>query len=91
MADTATTPNKLFSFLGSLGAILIFVLIIYLAYLPNRGEPIDAEAAAERKAKAVESLAAGQSKISEYAVDSDGRIQIPVERAMEQVLREYRD
>ena len=91
MAETASSPNKLFSFLGSLGAILIFALIIYLAYLPNRGEPVDAAADAERKAKAVESIAAGQAKIAEYAVAPDGTIRIPVEQAMQKVLKEYRD
>jgi hypothetical protein len=91
MADQPSKTNKVATFFGSLGAILIFALVIYVAYLPNRPEPIDAQANAERLARAEEATAQGIAKISDYAVAADGSIQIPVEEAMQQVLREYRD
>ena len=83
--------NTLFTFLGSLGAILIFALIIFVAYLPNRPEPVDADKVAERQRKADESRAAGIAKISDYAVAGDGTVQIPVEAAMDLVVKEYND
>ena len=70
---------------------MVFALVIYLAYLPNRPAPIDAVANQERKAKAEEAIAGGQAKIFEYAVAADGSIRIPVEAAMSIVLKEYRD
>ena len=40
------------TFLGSLGAILIFSLILFIAYLPHRPAPVDAQVVATRQAKA---------------------------------------
>lgn len=91
MIDHASSPNKLFTFLGSIGAILIFVLILYVAYLPNRPEPIDAAANAARQAQADETRAAGQAKITDYAVAADGSVQIPIEEAMQLILKDYRN
>ena len=51
--------NTLLTFLGCLGALLVFVLIIFIAYLPNRPERVDAQVYATRQAKADESRAAG--------------------------------
>ena len=87
------TPNKSFlpTFLGSLGAILIFALIIFLAYLPNRPEPINKAASEARQAKADEARAAGLAKITKYAANPDGSVQIPVEAAMDLVIEDYKD
>jgi hypothetical protein len=89
MSDQPSSNSKLPTFLGSLGAILIFALIIFLAYLPNRPQPIDQSIAAARQAKADEARAAGIAKISKYAVNGDGSIQIPVDAAMEIVVKNY--
>lgn len=91
MADQTSSKSFLPSFLGSLGAILIFALIIFLAYLPNRPEPIDQAAAEERQVKADEARAEGIAKITKYAVKGDGSIQIPVETAMDLVVEDYKD
>jgi hypothetical protein len=89
MSDQPSSKSKLPTFLGSLGAILIFGLIIFLAYLPNLPEPIDQSIVVERQAKADEARAAGIAKISKYTVNGDGSIQIPVDTAMEIVVKTY--
>lgn len=91
MSDQPSSKSFFLSFLGGLGAILIFVLIIFLAYLPNRPEPIDQAASEARQAKADESRAAGSAKISNYAVNPDGSIQIPVDAAMDLIAKEYQN
>lgn len=91
MSDNTSSNSFFLTFLGSLGAILIFALIIFLAYLPNRPEPINQAVAEARQAKADESRAAGIAKISKYAVNADGSIQIPVDAAMDLVTNEYKD
>lgn len=92
MAHSSTKQNSTWlTFLGSLGAILIFALILFLAYLPNRPAPIDQTANELRQVKADEARAAGIAKISKYAVNPDGSIQIPVDTAMILVTNEYKD
>jgi len=91
MSEQTSSKSFLPTFLGSLGAILIFVLIIFLAYLPNRAEPINQAAAEERRAKADQAEAEGIAKITKYAVNGDGSIQIPVESAMGLVVEDYND
>lgn len=90
MSDQTSSQSKWFTFLGSVGGILIFALIIFLAYLPNRPEPVDQAAAEERQAKADQARAEGIAKISKYAVNGDGSIQIPVEMAMDLVVEDYK-
>ncbi|PXA05030.1 hypothetical protein DDZ13_03440 [Coraliomargarita sinensis] len=89
MSDQSSSKSFLPTFLGSLGAILIFALIIFLAYLPHRPEPIDQAAAEERQAKADQARAEGIAKISKYAVKGDGSVQIPVDAAMDLVIEDY--
>jgi hypothetical protein len=91
MASTETTKSTLPTFLGGIGAILIFALVIYIAYLPNRPAPIDAAANEARQIKADEARAAGRAKIENYSVAADGSVIIPVERAMELVVTQYRN
>ena len=55
--STASKGNQWFSFLGILGAILIFGLIVFIAYLPNRDGPVNADIVAERQANADEARA----------------------------------
>ena len=85
MSETqASKSSSLLTFLGSLGGILIFVLIIWIAYLPNRPAPVNADAAADRQAKADEARAAGTALITTTEViDAEaGKVRIPVEQAM---------
>lgn len=92
MSDTQASKNSgLLTFLGSLGGILIFALIIWIAYLPNRPEPVNAQAAADRQAKADEARAAGIAKItSTEVIDADsGKVRIPVDQAMKLLVEDY--
>ena len=84
--------NYLLTILGSLGAILIFALILFLAYLPNRPDPVDAGVMAERQAKADESRAAGIKKISTFElIDlNSGVVRIPIEDAMRHTVEMYK-
>lgn len=89
MSDQTSSKSFIPTFFGCLGAILIFALIIFLAYLPNRPAPVDQTIAETRQAKADEARAAGISKITNYAVNPDGSVRIPVEAAMELVVADY--
>ena len=90
-ADRGLLFVALATFLGCLGAILIFALVVLLAYIPYRPEPIDKDVAEERQAKADQARAEGVAKITKYAVNADGSVQIPVETAMDLVIEDYKD
>lgn len=69
--------NVLLTFLGSIGAILIFALILFIAYLPNRPEPVDAQVVADRQAIVDEVRAQGLAKLGN------------IDAAMEQTVNAY--
>ena len=83
--------NTLFTFLGCLGAFLVFVLIIFIAYLPNRPERVDAQVYATRQAKADESRAAGVQKLTNYELINAeaGTVRIPIEDAISLTIAGY--
>ena len=83
--------NILLTFLGCLGAFLVFVLIIFIAYLPNRPERVDAQVYATRQAKADESRAAGVQKLTNYElIDAEaGTARIPIEEAISLTIAGY--
>ena len=84
--------NFLLTILGSLGAILIFALILFLSYLPNRPDPVDAEVVAERQAKADESRAAGIKKLNslELIDPISGIARVPIDEAMRHTVEKYK-
>jgi hypothetical protein len=90
-ATPVSKSNTLLSFLGSLGAILIFALILFLAYLPNRPAPVDAQIKADRQSKADEARAAGIQKLTSLeVVDAEAKIaRIPIEDAMLMTVEAY--
>jgi hypothetical protein len=89
---TPTFLNRSFTFIGALGAILIFAVIIYIAYLPNRAAPVDSKVVADRQAKADEARAAGIAKLNGFAVVNKeaGTVRIPIELAKELTLKNYK-
>lgn len=94
MSDSQVSKsNFLLTFLGGLGAILIFLLILFIAYLPNRPEPVDASVAAERQAKADEARAAGIKKLTTLEVINAeaGTARIPISDAMQRTVSHYRN
>lgn len=77
--------RALLSALAWVGVILLFVLIVWLAYLPTRPQPID-QALIDQRKKTLADVKAKQAKlVSSYeVVDAQNKIvRIPVERAME--------
>ena len=86
-----TYLNRFFTFIGVLGAILIFAVIIYIAYLPNQAGRVDAAVVAERQAKADSARASGIAKLKGFSVvNKESRIvQIPIELAKELTLKDY--
>ena len=83
--------NTFLTFLGCLGASLVFVLIIFVAYLPNRPERVDAQVYATRQAKADESRAAGVQKLTNYElIDAEvGTARIPIDEAISLTIASY--
>ncbi|MDQ8194193.1 hypothetical protein QEH59_07140 [Coraliomargarita sp. SDUM461004] len=90
-ATKVSKGNTLLSFLGSLGAILIFVLILFVAYLPNRPEPVNTQVSLDRQAKADEARAAGLQKLNGYEVINAqaGTARIPIAEAMKLTVSAY--
>lgn len=86
-----TTRSRLLTFIGAVGALLIFALLLLIAYIPNRPAAVDAEINAARKAKAAEAIAKGKAKLNGYAViDADQQqVRIPIERAMLVTVENY--
>lgn len=92
MSETQVSKSSsLFTFLGSLGAILIFVAILFIAYLPNRPDAVNAQANATRQAKADEARAAGIKKLNNYEVvdATTGTVRIPIAEAMKLTVDAY--
>lgn len=93
MSEKEASKSKyLLTFLGVIGAFLTFVLVVFVAYLPNRPAPVDHEVIRERQERADASRAAGRGKLQGYEVlDAQaGTVRIPIERAMNLTVSAYR-
>ena len=86
-----TMRTRLLTFAGAFGALLIFALLLLIAYIPNRPAAVDAEVNAKRKATAAEAIAQGKAKLTGYAVvDAEKqKVRIPIERAMLVTVENY--
>jgi hypothetical protein len=86
-----SSSSRLLSFTGAVGAILVFALILYVAYLPNRPAPVDQQVSDARQAKADEARAAGEAKLNGYEIINAeaGTVRIPIEDAMELTVAAY--
>ena len=83
--------NRLFSLTGIVGAILVFAVILYVAYLPGRPPAVDYETAKKRKLAADEIRAEGLAKVTGYEVNSEtGLVRIPISEAMNLTVEAYR-
>lgn len=93
LAPEPSDRKALFSAIGWLGVIFIFLFIVLIVYVPNRDEKPGAEFVEERLAIRAEVNATQESKISRYAWENqaEGVVRIPVERAMDLVVRELRN
>lgn len=82
--------NRLLSLAGIFGSILVFAVILYVAYLPGLPPAVDHEVGEKRKQTADEARAAGQAKLTGYVKNKDtGAIQIPIELAMSLTISDY--
>jgi hypothetical protein len=80
------------TFLGAIGAILTFALIIFVAYLPNRSAPADQSVRDQRQSDADAVRAAGIAKLNRYEVldKSAGTVRIPIDVAKGLTLKAYK-
>ncbi len=99
----ASRTNYVLSFVCLLIGILLFAIIVLIAYAPNRAAGFDAERVQKREERlrelrANDMKALGLSKSDKttaaknpYEVlDADaGRVRLPIQRAMELVVRDY--
>lgn len=96
MSDTtsASKPASLVSVVAIMGCFALFLLLIWLAYLPKQTGPYVGDGVrtpAERMTKLAELHANEQKHAHSYAwIDqSSGTIQLPIERAMELTVQHY--
>ena len=82
--------SSLFSFVFGGLAILVFLLILVVTYLPNKPEGIDAEIKEQRVNEAETILAEGVKKLNLLELNATETAKIPIDRAMELILSEYR-
>jgi hypothetical protein len=92
MSQSELSPSsRLLSFTGIIGAILVFAVILFVAYLPSRPAPVDQAVNEARQATADESRAAGAAKLTGFEIiDADaGIVRIPIEDAMDATVVAY--
>ena len=82
--------SSLFSFVFGGLAILVFLLILVVTYLPNKPEGIDAEIKEQRVNEAETILAEGVKKLNLLELNATETAKIPIDRAIELILSEYR-
>ena len=82
--------SLIFSFLFGGLAILVFLLILVVTYLPNKPAGIDAEIKEQRVNEAETIRAEGVKKLNLLELNATETAKIPIDRAMELILSEYR-
>ncbi len=77
---------------ASAAFILLFVLILWVAYLPTHSEEVDGESRVAQEAKLSETKAKSAEKLEQYAVANaaEGIYRIPIEQAMELTVAKYK-
>ncbi len=71
--------------------MLLFALVLWVAYIPNQQPPIGAQAKEDAEAQLREMKSEAMQMVMEYKVmDMEkGQVRIPVEKAMEMTVQEY--
>lgn len=84
--------NRTATFIGALGFIFLFLLILWIAYLPYRPEPIAQELGKERTETVRELRNQAIEENTTYGVvnEPEGIYRIPVEEAMRLTVEKYR-
>lgn len=92
LAPEPSDRKILVSAFAWVGVILIFVFIVYVAYVPNRARDLN-EANAQQRTEIRLNVDATQEKIATtygWVNEADGIVRVPTERAKELVLKELR-
>ncbi len=96
MSDTASSsrPASLVSVVAIMGCFALFLLLVWLAYLPKQTGPYVGDGVRtpeERKTRLAELHANEQKHAHAYAwIDqSAGTVQLPIDRAMELTVQHY--
>jgi hypothetical protein len=84
----AEPKNLWLSGIAAAGFILLFLLIIWLAYLPTIPPPVDAAQRLEQEAKLADTRAKASRLLDGYAVvnPQEGVYRIPLSDAMEKTV-----
>ena len=82
--------SSVFSFVFGGLAILVFLLILVVTYLPNKPEGIDTKIKEQRVNEAETIRAEGVKKLNLLELNATETAKIPIDRAMELILSEYR-
>ena len=90
MSETHLNLSSLFSFIFGGLAILVFLLILVVTYLPNKPEGIDSEIKEQRVNEAETIRAEGVKKLNLLELNATQTAKIPIDRAIELILSEYR-
>lgn len=95
MSDSTHTPSSSGSWVtlaAAIGGFAIFALIVFIAYLPKKPDPLPdgARTPEQRKAALAELRAKEKSAVSTYGwVDQNaGIVRIPVEEAVKITIKE---
>jgi hypothetical protein len=94
MSQSELSPgSRLLSLTGIIGAILVFAVILFVAYLPSRPDPVDQAVNEARQATADEARAAGVAKLTSFEVidEAAGTVRIPIQDAMELTVAAYQN
>ncbi|MFP4493270.1 MAG: hypothetical protein ACLFRP_05225 [Puniceicoccaceae bacterium] len=84
--------NRTLSVIGGVGFILLFLLILWLAYLPYRPDPVAEEQGRARLETLREVENESAETVTSYGVidPKEGIYRIPVEEAMRLTVEKYR-
>ena len=90
MSKNHLNISSAFSFIFGGLAILVFLLILVVTYLPNKPEGIDSEIREQRVNEADTIRAEGVKKLNLLELNATQTAKIPIDRAIELILSEYR-
>lgn len=84
-SEESPSAKKLFSFLGVVGSMLLFLLILAITYIPSDKAPVEGNITAMREAVLEENAAADAKKLNEVKVldPTAGIYKIPVTDAID--------
>ena len=86
--EQPTFSNYTLSIIGALASLLLFLFIMFVAYLPTRPEPVDASIVEERTGRLETHQAEQQALVNtcEWIDEQNGIARIPVAHAKEIIV-----